>query len=313
MARPFALRAKNGFVNCLGTIGLCLLALLGAELAWATKAQGPFSVAARIEGNHATITVRTFDAAQEVELQLSGTDGLEVQGAAQLGSVKVKTLRRAALAPADTWTVETDFTPGAGLCYLSALVSAKGLQPVERAFSVGELSEAQKAERRRGARIDPDGVPVKLLNPDEPKAELVAPHAQSSPGVVGFPIHASVQVDEAAHSAKVTVTATKSGSNVTVKAYGLDGLVVDDSRPEGALLINTHTREKLVPGETMSFEVQFRPGPGKSLLVVEAKGDGIGTALVNCPVGQETEEQRRSRNQGVTTDPEGNAIRLMGK
>ena len=285
----------------------------GTSSAWATKAEGPFSVEAEIEGHHAAITVRASVAAQGLELQLSGTDGLEVQGAEQSGPVKVKTLRRAALAPGGAWKIEIDFTPGDGLCYLAAHVSAKGQPPVEKAFSVGTLSAAQQAERQRGSRIDPDGVPVKILNPDGAQPQPSPPAAQTTPGAVNFPIRATVQMDEAGHGAKVEVTTTQPGSKVNVAAYGLDGLVVEGGKPEGALTVNRQTREKLAPGETMSFTVRFRPGPGKSALVVEAKGDGIGSTVVTSPVGRESGEQRRNINQGVTVDPEGHPIRLMGK
>ncbi len=307
------LRSGNRLSPCFRTACLCLLALSGAKLAWSTKAEGPFSVNAALVAHHATITVGASVAVQEVELQLSGTDGLEVQGAETAGNLRVKTLRRPTLAPGEAWKIETDFTPGAGLCYLSAHVSAKGVPPVQRAFAVGELSAAQRAERQRGTTVDPNGVPVKILNPDDAQAQPSPPSAQATPGTVNFPIHAEVHLDETGNGAQIEVTTDAPGSNVSVAAYGLDGLVVEGGRQEGALLVNRQTKNSLAPGELMSVKVRFRPGPGKSALVVEAKGDGIGSSVVTCPVGRETEKQRRSRNQGVTVDPQGVPIRLMGK
>src|ERR1039457_4530278 len=107
-------------------MALFAFAILYADAARATKAEGQFSIAAKIDGNHAAITIATHVAAHELELQLSGSDGLEVQGAQPSGALKVKTFKRADLAPGQTWSVEIDLTSGEGLSYLNVLVTAKG-------------------------------------------------------------------------------------------------------------------------------------------------------------------------------------------
>ena len=130
----------------------------------ATKAEGPFSVDVKITGTHAVVVIRTSIKANNVELQFSGGDGLEVQGAQPKGNVRIKTLNRASLAPGEVWTEQIDVTPGEGLSYLFVLVQTPGQPGVSRAFSFGQLSEKQKADRQRGTRLDPDGVPIRLMN-----------------------------------------------------------------------------------------------------------------------------------------------------
>ena len=285
-------------------IALAALATLGvlaiAPAALATKAQGPFSVEARIEGKRATLTVGSHVPVRGVELQVSGTDGLEVKGAEPRGTQRVLSLRRDALAPGEPWTIAVDFTQGDGLCYLSVLVTAEGQPPVSRAFGVGELSERQKRERAAGSTVDPEGTPVKILDPDP------------QPALPAVPIHLDVKVGEARRAARIEVTTSVAGDAIVVKVYGLDGLKVKGGSPESALVVRTERRGKLAPGESMVFEAGFVPGPGRSILTVSAEGSGIGSVVRSIPVGRESDEQKRKRNQGVTVDPDGVPIRVMG-
>ena len=148
---------------CTVLIASVLLLLLRTPVC-ATKAEGPFSVDVKITGRHAAVIVRTHTAAKNVELQVYGLDGLEVQGAPAQGKLHIKKLKRLTFAPNEVWIEEIDFTPGEGMSYLNVIVSCDGHPPVVRAFSIGQLSEKQKAERQRGSRVDPDGVPIRLMN-----------------------------------------------------------------------------------------------------------------------------------------------------
>ena len=143
-------------------IFLALGPLLLAGAVLATKAEGPFTIATKIAGAHVTVTITTAVPAQNLELQLYGSDGLEVKDAVQSGPLKVKSIPRAALAKGETWVVEADFTQPAGLSYLNVWVGSRGQPAVVRSFPVGELSAKQKAERNQGVRLDPDGHPIRL-------------------------------------------------------------------------------------------------------------------------------------------------------
>ena len=99
---------------------------------------------------------------------------------------------------------------------------------------------------------------------------------------------------------------------MVVKVYGLDGLVVADGVPENALIVRTERRAVLKPGEPLTFDVAFEPGKGPSYLVVAAQGAGIGSVVRNFPLGLLSEAQRRERQEGVTVDPEGRPIKVLG-
>jgi hypothetical protein len=135
-----------------------------AGTARATKAEGPFSISTKIEGHHAVVSISTPVAAAKMELHIYGSDGLEVLGAATNGPLHVRAFTRDAIAKGETWTEEVDFKPGDGMCYLNVWVGGSGQPSVVRSFSVGTLSEKQKAERNKGVRLDPDGKPVRIMD-----------------------------------------------------------------------------------------------------------------------------------------------------
>ena len=135
--------------------------LLGGSVL-ATKAEGPFAIAAKIAGSHVTVTITSSVPAKNLELQLYGSDGLEVKDAVQSGPLKVKTIQRAALAKDEAWNVEADFIQPAGLSHLNVWVGSSGQPSVVRAFAVGELDAKQKVERQQGVRLDPEGNPIRI-------------------------------------------------------------------------------------------------------------------------------------------------------
>ena len=59
----------------------------------------------------------------------------------------------------------TTSRPGEGQSYLVVSAQGKGIGSDLRNLSLGELSEAQKRERQRGVTVDPEGHPIKILNP----------------------------------------------------------------------------------------------------------------------------------------------------
>ena len=160
--RSFRSSFGVGFVLIAIFAGFALL--IASVDALASKAEGPFAVTVTMNGHHAVIVIQASINASNVELQLYGADGLEVQGALPKGNLRIKTIKRATLALGDMWKEEIAFTPGGGMSYLNVMVVCHGQPGVARAYSVGTLSEKQKEERRRGSRVDPDGVPIRLMN-----------------------------------------------------------------------------------------------------------------------------------------------------
>ena len=144
------------------TIPVALATILIGGAVLATKAEGPFAIAAKITGSHVAVMITTPVPAKNLELQLYGTDGLEVKDAVQSGPLKVKTSKRATLATGETWMVEADFTQPEGLSHLTVWVGSSGQPSVVRSFAVGELSAKQKTERNQGVRLDPDGQPIRI-------------------------------------------------------------------------------------------------------------------------------------------------------
>ena len=141
-------------------IAAATLVISGAT--YATKAEGPFAIAAKMSGSHVTVTITTAVPAKNLELQLYGSDRLEVKDAVQSGPLKVKAIKRAHLAKEESWTVEADFIQPAGLSHLQVWVGCSGQPSMVRSFAVGELSAHQKGERNQGVRLDPEGNPIRI-------------------------------------------------------------------------------------------------------------------------------------------------------
>ena len=131
------------------------------------------------------------------------------------------------------------------------------------------------------------------------------------PSKISWPIHADAKFDATHQHAHVTVTTTRPGTDIVVKVYGLDGLVVAGGTPEGTLVVRTERRAALQPGESFEFDVTVQPGEGQTYLVVSAQGKGIGSDFRNLSVGELSDAQKRERQRGVTVDPEGRPVKLM--
>ena len=292
---------------------LTVLALFAAIEAQATKMTGPFEAEARFEGNHATVTVRALSAATDVEVQVYGSDGLVVIGSETRGPTPARLFHYDKVAANDRLTLEVDVTPGPGQSYLAIVVTCAGQPPLVRGFAVGQLSEAQIRARAAGTQIDPDGQPVKVLNPDPEPTGASAGPVSTPPAWLGFPIGVDATFDAQHTRAHVTVTTTAPGTDIVVKVYGLDGMVVTDGRREGELLVRTEHRAALKPGEKVEIDVTVRPGEGQSMLTVAAQGVGIGSVVRSFPVGAWSESQRREHQRGVSVDPDGVPIRILGQ
>ena len=124
--------------------------------------------------------------------------------------------------------------------------------------------------------------------------------------IVGKP-QAPVRIDAevAASSATVRLQFDAAGTGVEVHANGVDGLTLL-SDPMLA-----HGRS-VAAGETATFEVPFRAGPGQSLLAVHVRGSfgaGERTAVRAFPVGKPSAEQMR-KAQKETTKIGGEDVRL---
>lgn len=267
----------------------CLLGVLtlGPE-ALATKATAPFDIETHFAGNHVTVSVRAQSEARDVVVDISGSDGLVVAGGTLHGTVQVKEFRRESVTAGEVLTFEIDFTASDAHSMLAVSVDCAGEPALVRGF-----------------------YPPAAATPAPAAAVRVVAPLASSPGKVSWPIHADAQFDPASGHAHVTVTTSRPGTDVVVKVYGLDGLVVSGGVPEGSLIVKTERRASLKPGESFEFDVAVRPGEGQSYLVVSAQGKGIGSDLRNLSLGELSEAQKRERQRGVTVDPEGHPIKIL--
>jgi hypothetical protein len=268
---------------------LGLMLLLGPE-ARATKATAPFDIDVHFKGNHATVSVRAGAPMSDVVVAISGSDGLVVSGGELHGTVQVREFRRASLNRGELLTFEVDFTPGGPRSLLAVSADCAGEPALVQGFSPPVPAVAPASAARAAAAEAPPPAPAKL----------------------GWPIHANATFDDQHQHAHVTVTTSRPGTDIVVKVYGVDGLVVAGGTPEGNLVVRTERRATLKPGESFEFDVTVQPGEGQSYLVVSAQGKGIGSDLQNYSIGGLSEAQKRERQRGVTVDPEGRPIKLMG-
>lgn len=269
--------------------GLLGLGLGLSPLARATKATAPFDVAAQFKEHHATVSVRALSPATDVVVEISGSDGLVVAGGEMHGTVAVKSYRRASVTAGEVLTYEVDFTPGGARSLLGVSVDCAGEPALVRGF-----------------------YPADQAQPAPAAAAMAMSGPAAAAGKPGWPIHADTTFDASQQHAHVIVTTSRPGTDIVVKMYGLDGLIVTGGSPEGALVVRTERQAALKPGEKFEFDVTLQPGEGQSYLVVSAQGQGIGTDLRTFPVGELSKAQRVERQRGVTMDPEGHPIKVMG-
>jgi hypothetical protein len=114
-----------------------------------------------------------------------------------------------------------------------------------------------------------------------------------------------IEADVGASSATVRLQFDRAGTNVEVRANGVDGLTLlsDPVLAQG---------RTVAAGETATFDVPFRAGPGQSLLAVHVRGAfgaGERTAVRAFLVGKPSAEQMRKAQQG-TTKIGGDDVRL---
>ena len=92
-----------------------------------------------------------------------GLDGLVVAGGTVEGTLVIRTERRAALKPGESFEFDVALQPGKGQSFLVIAAQGRGIGSDLRTFPVGELSDAQKRDRQRGVTVDPQGTPIKLM------------------------------------------------------------------------------------------------------------------------------------------------------
>jgi hypothetical protein len=266
-----------------------MAAVLAAPAAQAVKATAPFDITTRFNGNHATVLVRATSAARDVEVQVSGSDGLVISGGEPRPPLMVKVARRDSVKQGQVIQLDVDFTPGDGRGMLAVSAVCAGEPALVRGFYPSDAATAGAAAAAAGGS-----------GPTTPP-----------PATLEWPIHADATFDAARAHAHVRVTTTRPGTDIVVKVYGLDGLIVAGGTPEDALLVHTERRATLEPGEAIEIDVGVTPGEGQSSLVVSAQGVGVGSIVRDFPIGALSDAQKRQRQSGVTVDPDGVPIRIM--
>lgn len=290
-----ASRARHGLTcefHSLAWFGLSIgMAFFTGTVAHATKATAPFAITTQFKGNHASVAVRALSPARDVVVEISGSDGLVVRGGEMRGTVQVKAFRRESVVDGEVLMFEVDFAPGGERGLLAVSVGCAGEPALVRGFPP---ADAAKTPPPAGdAPVAPGSVPP-------------------GPAKAAFPIQADAGFDAVYKHAHVTVTTTRPGTDIVVKLYGLDGMVVAGGTPEGTLIVRTERCATLEPGKSFELEIAVQPGEGQSYLVVAAQGKNIGSVVHSFPVGELSEAQKRERQRGVTVDPEGRPIKLMG-
>ncbi|MFY2564525.1 hypothetical protein ACN469_43465 [Corallococcus terminator] len=129
-----------------------------ASGASSAKLSAPVEVDAQVDGDKATITLRFQGPADDVQVSLSGVDGLRVTS-------DTTPLRGARFEQATTRTLDVDFAPGDGRSHLVVTVSGtfRGAPMAKVAtFSVGKPSAEQQKTQGEVVTGD-DGQPIKLM------------------------------------------------------------------------------------------------------------------------------------------------------
>lgn len=128
------------------------------EAPTANKLSAPVEVGAKVAGDKATLTLRFQGPASDVQVNLSGVDGLRVTSDST-------PLRGASFEQPTTTTLDVAFAPGDGRSHLVVTVSGnfRGAPLTKVAsFSVGEPSVEQQKTQGDVVTGD-DGQPIKLM------------------------------------------------------------------------------------------------------------------------------------------------------
>jgi hypothetical protein len=148
----------------------------------------------------------------------------------------------------------------------------------------------------------PKSTPAKAAPADVATAK--AAPADVATAKAGAPVVVDAKLDgERAH---VTLRFSAPASDVQVNVSGVDGLTVRSAPTPvaGSSFVQS--------GET-SFDVEFTPGPGRSLLVVAVTGlfDGSHLSKVaSFTVGKPSEEQRKASGTAITGS-DGERIKVL--
>ena len=127
-----------------------------------------------------------------------------------------------------------------------------------------------------------------------------------------WPITVSVSypatLTSGAGAARVNVLNGANARAVDIQVWGLDGMRAGDDN------ILRVMRDQAAAGTWIDFDVLFRPGPGRSSLVVSAKavfaGAGTGVTVLGFPYGRENADQLAEHSACVRQDSQGVWIRL---
>lgn len=113
-----------------------------------------------------------------------------------------------------------------------------------------------------------------------------------------------VKAEIAPKSARLTVTFESDAKDVELAVSGIDGLVVEGE----ARLVD---KGEFARGDTRTFDVAFKPGPGRSMLVVSVSGSFNGAPrarVASFTVG--TGPLPQTPGQVITTD-DGEKVKVM--
>lgn len=135
-------------------------------------------------------------------------------------------------------------------------------------------------------------------------SEKKATTARAEHGKPQAPVDVTAALDRG--RATVTVRFHSAASEVAVDVHGVDGLTVTSAaRPLSG--------GQFAAGESVSLEVAFTEGPGRSHLAVSVTGRfgaAARTAVASFAVGEPTAEQQKAAGS-VTTDSQGRRIKLL--
>lgn len=135
--------------------------------------------------------------------------------------------------------------------------------------------------------------------PSKPKKAKVVRH-----GKVTAPVTITAQLSDG--KATVVLRFDAPVEDASIAVWGVDGLAVTSTPPV--------TEKAFKKGDTVTLDVTFTQGPGRSHLVVSAGGMFTGreqATVQSFAVGKPSQEQLKSTNKDVMTTSDGRRIKLM--
>jgi hypothetical protein len=143
-----------------------------------------------------------------------------------------------------------------------------------------------------------------LANGPGPVAGKKDAAARSVPGKPQAPV--SVTARLAAGRATVTLRFHSAARDVAVEVHGTDGLTVTGDP-------NPLSGGRFAAGQSVTLDVAFAEGPGRSHLAVSVSGtfgSAARSTVASFAVGQPTAEQQKAAGE-VTTDSTGKRIKVL--